>query len=886
MKLHKLVSIVMCFILMTGFFCSAYAADDAEVIRISGLDAFLEFAENCRLDSYSKDKHFLLTTDIDLTGTDFDGIPIFCGTFDGGYHTITGLNVDASGSDKGLFRQLSSTAVVKCLNVEGKVTPSGTRSNVGGIAGVNSGLIEDCSFKGDVIGADSVGGIAGVNTASGLIVGCKTSGSVSAAHFSGGVAGTNAGSIRNCSNQSNVNVTAQQNQIDISDINLGTLTNSESAAATTDIGGIAGYNSGVILLCKNRGDVGYKHMGYNVGGIAGRQAGYVADCENYGAVSGRKEVGGIAGQQEPYILLSYQTDTLQILRTQFSVLSEMISRLSANTNENTAAIKNLLYRLESYIADAEGAISYLETSLENPKFEDVEKYLDALNTISNSLEGISDTLRSLRDALDQTTTDFEKDMKEVSEQLALIEQTLNNAEDNLGGKVFDVSDLDTAEDLTSKTENCVNYGTVLGDLNAGGILGAIVFENDLDPEEDITVSGDMTLNAVGNIRSVVRNCCNHGTVTAKTQRIGGIVGWLSIGLVKDCINSASIENPSSEYVGGIVGDSNGYIRDCLVKATVSGEAFVGGIAGRGAVVSDCYAMVMLSGTENIGAILGGTVTPYSETENPISGNFYLHVGVDYGGIDGISYWGMAQGLSLDAFLENRSHPMFCEVTITFIANGQIIYQVTQNTGSAFSAIPDVPVMEGYSGFWTGISDVDMENILFDVTIEATYVAYSTVIQSEETDGNQKPILLLQGDFSMGATASVTAADGFSALQDHQTLIQAWNLSIAECKSLHTGRLLIPADTDMQNVILLVRDSTGNWTERTYRTDGSYIVFSLEQGNDGIALVQQPAKTIFTTEVLVAAGIGAVTVSLIFIICILVRRRNRNKREQAMIEVKN
>ncbi len=876
MKLCKMISVILCLTMLTGFVAVAHATDEPQIIQISSTEAFLEFAENCRLDSYSMDKHFLLTTDIDLTGTDFDGIPIFCGTFDGGYHTVTGLNIDSAGSDKGLFRHLAQSAVVKCLNVEGTVSPSGSRSNVGGIAGTNAGIIEDCSFNGKVLGADSVGAIAGVNKASGLITGCSASGTVSASHFSGGITGTNEGAVRNCTNRADVNVTAQQNQIDISDINLGNITNSESLTATTDIGGIAGYNHGTILDCENYGNIGYNHMGYNVGGIAGIQTGYIANCQNYGTVSGRKEVGGIVGQQEPYILVAYQTDTLQILKGQFAVLSELIDRASANANANTAEIRNLLYNLETSISKAQKAIDKLEKGLENPKLEDIDDYLDALETISNSLADISKTIRGLWDALDQTATDLEKDMQAISEQMAVIEETLNHAEDNLGGTVFDISDQDTETDLTSKVEQCTNYGAIVGDLNAGGIIGAIQFESDMDPEEDISISGDTTLNAVGNLRSVILNCHNKGTVTAKNQRIGGIVGWLSMGLTKDCTNTGKIDNPASDYVGGIAGDSAGYIRNCNVKAIVSGDAFVGGIAGRGAVLSDNYAMVNISGTENIGCILGGAVEPHNQADDPIGGNFYLQFASDYGGIDGISYQDQAQGLSLDDFLQQAAHPMFEQVTVTFIANGKVVLQVTQSTGSSFQAIPDVPVSNGYTGSWNAVSDIDLNYLLFDVNIEATYIAYSTVIQTDETDESGKPILLLQGDFSVGATASVTVFESFSALTEGQTLLQAWNLSATQCIHLHTGRLLIPADTDMENVILLVRDSNGNWTERSYHTDGSYIVFSLDQSNDGIALVKQPATSILTTEILIAAGIGALTVLLIVIVCLVVLRKKRKK----------
>ena len=877
-KLHKIISLVLCLLLLAGLAGIAYAQEDAEVVQISSLEAFLEFAENCRLDSYSTEKSFLLTVDIDLTGTDFDGIPIFCGTFDGGYHTISGLDIHSAGSAKGLFRHLEASATVKNLNVNGSVIPTGSRCQVGGIAGTNAGIIENCTFSGTVTGAEYAGGIAGLNEAGGLIAGCSAEGTVSAYHFSGGITGSNEGTVRDCTNYAGVNVTAQQNDIDISDINLGTLTNTESATATTDIGGIAGYSSGIIRGCVNRGSVGYKHMGYNVGGIAGLQAGYVADCENYGAISGRKEVGGIVGQQEPQVVLRYQTDTIQILQSQFAVLSDLIDRASANGSSNTSTIRNLIYKLENYVADAEAALDVLKAGLEKPRLEDLQTYADAIQTIRDSIAGIDTTVRALWAALNETMTDLDRDMKAITEQLAVIEGTLNNAEDNLGGQVFDISDQDTPEDLISKVENCRNYASILADLHAGGIVGAVVFENDLDPEEDISIVGDTTLNAVGSLRSVILNCQNYGSVTAKNQRIGGIAGWLSMGLIKNCVNTGAIDNETANYVGGIAGDASGYIRNCQVKSVIRGAACVGGIAGSGTIATECFAMVQLSGTERVGCIFGVSEEPYSDIQDPITDNYYLQFGKDYGAIDGISYSEKAQGLGMEEFFALTQNPLFDQVTLTFIADGEVVIQVTQNAGSSFDTVPDVPQKDGYAAYWEGLADADLECVLFDLNIQAQYVAYTSTIQSEQADAQGKPILLLQGDFSIGATAAVTQLQNFTALRQEQTLLQGWEIDVQQCIDLYGGRLLIPTDTDMTHVILMVRDCNGNWAERVFTTDGSYIVFSLARGDDSIALVQVPQDTVFTPEVLIAASAGAAAVLLIVVLCIAVRSRKRKTAE--------
>lgn len=874
--LVKALTLVLCLCLILCQIPNAFAADDT--VYISSLEAFLDFAESCRLDSYSMGKKFCLTTDIDLSSTDFDGIAVFCGTFDGSWHTISGLRIDSAGSVKGLFRYLQETAVVKNLAVKGDVVPTGSKSDVGGIAGSNAGTIVNCSFSGQVIGSDNVGGIVGNNLIGAVINGCTSMGTVSGKHFSGGIVGSNAGLVQNCTNRSNVNSTAQQNSIDISDVTMGSLLNTESAAAATDIGGIVGYSEGMILSCKNYGTIGYQHMGYNVGGIVGLQRGYVNACENYGSIFGRKEVGGIIGQQEPEIVLRYSTDTLQILEQQIGSLSGLIHIAADNAGNNTAAVKNIIRRMEKDMQALEKAVDILQTGAQTPKLEDLQTYLDALKTIRSSLSSLRTALGELWDAVDTTATDLERDMQAISDQVSVIESTLNHAEDNLGGNVTDISDADTDADLTSKVENCNNYGAVCGDLHVGGIVGIVAFENDLDPEEDIAVEGDATLNAAGNFRSVIRTCRNFSTVTAKTMRVGGIVGWLSMGLVHSCVNSGHLQNPSADHVGGIAGESAGFVRSCMVRSILSGDMYVGGICGSGSIASDCLAMVSITGTERTGAVMGFANQPYSEAQDPIIANYYLLYGKDPGAVDSVSYAGQAEGLPKEDFLLKAD--LFSKVTITFEANGEVVLQAELPTGSAFTQIPDVPHLPGTTGVWDGIDQIDFDCVLFDVTVHASYILNGSVLQSDYLDANSKPVLLLQGDFSNLATVHVTPMENCAVLQEGQTLIQAWNFTTEQCVSLQAGRLLIPEGADTENMILLVRDRLGKWSQRTYRISDSYIVFSLADGDDGVALVQVPSESILTTNMLIAAGVGGLAVLLLVALVIAIKRSWRKRKSAA------
>lgn len=121
----------------------------------------------------------VLTADIDLENEPWKRIypdsgyitEAYAGTFDGDGHTITGLYINETTADQGLFGAIglatadgeTVTAVIKNLKVEGQVDSSG--NYVGGIVGrVNAGSVINCSFDGSVTSSKknaSLGGIVG-----------------------------------------------------------------------------------------------------------------------------------------------------------------------------------------------------------------------------------------------------------------------------------------------------------------------------------------------------------------------------------------------------------------------------------------------------------------------------------------------------------------------------------------------------------------------------------------------------------------------------------------------------------------------------------------------------------------------------------------------------
>lgn len=843
----RIIGFLLCFCVLAGCVLPVYAAEEeaageAAVLVISDVADFLEFAENCRLDSYSYGLTVQLEADLDMTDAAFSGVPIFCGTFEGNGHTISGLNIGAQGSVQGLFRYLTETAIVRDLKVQGNLRPGGSRSDVGGIAGSNAGQILNCSFTGTIAGVERVGGLAGVNTVSGIIEGSKSGGVIAGSHFVGGIAGENNGVIRQSQNLAQINSSARQNEVELADITLDSLLNSESSNTVTDIGGIAGTSTGVIRECTNRGDVGYQHMGYNIGGIAGSQSGYIVDCVNYGRIMGRKEVGGIAGQMEPAALIDYDADALQLLQDQLSAMGQTVNRAVTHVQVGAQDMENRIYDLQDHMENAMDAVDTLVPDLEDPELPDMDTIQAAQNGISDSIAGMTSTLWGIGETTESSMGNLTNDLYRLKDQMDAMRATLGNISENLGGSLADVSDADTEEDLTGKLENCINYGGVLGDLNIGGITGAMALENDLDPEDDWQISGENSLNFESQLRAVVRNCENTATVTARKQNAGGIVGWQSLGLVRGSQNSGALDAADADYVGGISGRSTGYIRESSARCAISGSTYAGGIAGSATVVTDCLSMVTLNGIqEKQGAILGLTEEGTDGEEEPIRNNRYLPANSDPGGIDGISYQGLAEPVEKEAFLSMEALPeMFRKVTITFCHENGTEERVVLHLGEMLTTdkIPALPQQEGRTGVWQGLEDADLTEVYFDMTFEAVYIDEASVIQSAGTMESGKPIVLLEGSFSAGTEIRLSKPDISVGLVNGQKLLDYWSYSLSGAGTVTAVRMCLPEDADAEHLLLLAQDEDGLWVEAEFTVDGSYAVLRTDAQEMTIAIIQE------------------------------------------------
>ncbi len=209
-------------------------------------------------------------------------IGTFEGTFDGAGHTVSGIYINSSAQNSGLFGALFGT--VKNVGVINSYL-HGTSENVGGVVGyVYNGTVSNCYNTGTVSSELYSGGVVG-NAREATITNCYNSGTINGGGYVGGVVGT-AGSctIRNCYNTGAVSGTGERT------------------------GGVVGSNDGSSTMrnCYNTGLVSGTSK---VGGVAGYNTNTMYNCYNTGSVSGSTEVGGVAGYNTNMVSNCYWLDS-------------------------------------------------------------------------------------------------------------------------------------------------------------------------------------------------------------------------------------------------------------------------------------------------------------------------------------------------------------------------------------------------------------------------------------------------------------------------------------------------------------------------------------------------------------------------------------------------
>lgn len=842
------------------------AEDSLNVIEISRVNELIEFANKCKYDSYSKDKIVKLTADIDVSGSDFKGISYFAGTFDGGSHIISGFNVDYKGSDFGFFRYIAESGFITNLNISGSINVTGSQENIGGIAGVNKGVINESSFSGKVNASTATGAIAGYNHENAKIVSCTSDADILATNQTGGIAGVNDGLISSCTSKSRVNTQELDTTLDIGGVDVGTLNLTQNVIDRNDMGGIAGESTGIISDCVNYGKIGFAHTGYNVGGIAGKQSGKVITCSNEGEIYGRKDVGGIVGQAEPDIESEYLNDRVDDVQSSIDIINSTLNNMSSSMNNASSDVKSYT---ENIIDQYKELLDKLQDKL-NGNNDNDEKIEDFVDDISKDIENstVADDIHGVADTVDSEIRTIADSIERISAQIKNIGNTVTETMDVVTSDddyIEDISSADSAQNSDGVIAKSVNRGAVHGDINAGGIAGTMNVEYDVDPEYDLDITETTNVRLRSTVSDVVIYCINYGEVNSKKDCAGGIVGLQELGLVYGSEGYGTVKSETSNYAGGIAGNSASAITDSYSLCNVESEDYTGGICGKGYTMQNCISIPTILGDGEAKGSLAGII----ESDGEVSTNIFVND--IYGGIDDINYSGKADSASYEAVMAMENIPDgFHRVTLVFKADGNVIdtKNIAYNANLGVSELPSIPDKDGYYAQWP--ENIVSKPILQNTVVEAEYHVWIESVAGDIASQNDKPLFIAEGKFYDDNKITLSKCDTDNLSGDIE-YSYAWKMRGTDVKDKGTKTCHFYIKNTSGSSEVWYRDNADSgWVKADAKEHGSYMTAEIPYEADFAVIHKESSNMIYYI-----CG-GAAACIIVLAVIIIKKRKKRNK----------
>ena len=842
------------------------AEDSLNVIEISRVNELIEFANKCKYDSYSKDKIVKLTADIDVSGSDFKGISYFAGTFDGGSHIISGFNVDYKGSDFGFFRYIAESGFITNLNISGSINVTGSQENIGGIAGVNKGVINESSFSGKVNASTATGAIAGYNHENAKIVSCTSDADILATNQTGGIAGVNDGLISSCTSKSRVNTQELDTTLDIGGVDVGTLNLTQNVIDRNDMGGIAGESTGIISDCVNYGKIGFAHTGYNVGGIAGKQSGKVITCSNEGEIYGRKDVGGIVGQAEPDIESEYLNDRVDDVQSSIDIINSTLNNMSSSMNNASSDVKSYT---ENIIDQYKELLDKLQDKL-NGNNDNDEKIEDFVDDISKDIENstVADDIHGVADTVDSEIRTIADSIERISAQIKNIGNTVTETMDVVTSDddyIEDISSADSAQNSDGVIAKSVNRGAVHGDINAGGIAGTMNVEYDVDPEYDLDITETTNVRLRSTVSDVVIYCINYGEVNSKKDCAGGIVGLQELGLVYGSEGYGTVKSETGNYAGGIAGNSASAITDSYSLCNVESEDYTGGICGKGYTMQNCISIPAILGDGEAKGSLAGII----ESDGEVSTNIFVND--IYGGIDDINYSGKADSASYEAVMAMENIPDgFHRVTLVFKADGNVIdtKNIAYNANLGVSELPSIPDKDGYYAQWP--ENIVSKPILQNTVVEAEYHVWIESVAGDIASQNDKPLFIAEGKFYDDNKITLSKCDTDNLSGDIE-YSYAWKMRGTDVKDKGTKPCHFYIKNTSGSSEVWYRDNADSgWVKADAKEHGSYMTAEIPYEADFAVIHKESSNMIYYI-----CG-GAAACIIVLAVIIIKKRKKRNK----------
>lgn len=555
-----------------------------------------------------------------------------------------------------------------------------------------------------------------------------------------------------------------------------------------------------------------------------------------------------------------------------------LKNIADNIKETLDKINNGMNELKdagSALSDASSGLGdvtrYLSGNL-NFKLEAIgSEQIQARENLMSSVDSMIDEMDGLNNTIRANNNTLADDFQHISDTLFDITDIIIDAREKSNEKAdsdsddrfdYDISADDEAGEADGKVEGCTNYADIEGDVNVGGIAGAMAVEHDLDPEDDIDIEGKLSTDFDYSTKAVIRSCTNRGRVTGKKDGTGGIAGEVDLGCIIECYGYGEIKSTGGNYVGGIAGSCKTLIRDSYAKCVLSGTDYIGGVAGSIKDVKNCNTLIKITDSDEYAGTIAGEVTGTAES------NYF--VSDDLAGIDGVSYSGKAEPVSYDELILSEDIPEeFKDFKLTFIANGDtvLVYDFEYGDSMPEEALPVIPVRDGYQAHW---EDYDYSDLTFDGTINAVYDKYVTALESGQMRTDDRAMLLVEGRF--------TTEDAITVTKENNPDINGRNAS--ECFTVnipddgqqeHLVHYILPEKVKNADIMIL---QNGTWNKTGTDTDGRYMTFTVSGSEVTFAAV----KTASVLPTAIIAGIIFISV-----IILIMRCRKRRKKKKAIAE---
>ena len=502
-----------------------------------------------------------------------------------------------------------------------------------------------------------------------------------------------------------------------------------------------------------------------------------------------------------------------------------------------------------------------------------DDYKNATNALNAALQGMSDNMGALNTEMSDSSDIMIDNMGDVNDQFNVIMQLYTDAIDGVidgdyGENVEDTSMMVAATCVDATIADCENKGKTEGDINVSGIAGSMGIEYDFDLESDITKSDDSKLTSTYQSKCVLRNNRNNAHVIAQKSYVGGICGLQEIGTILLCENYGKVKSNSSDYVGGICGDSLSYIQKSVAKCFLQGKSYVGGIAGHGCNILNCYSMVQID--EDVADSFYGAIAGDVVSEGKVRYNYF--VGDSLAGIDRVSFSGQAEPISYDTFIGIDSVPKECTklYAVFYIDDIEVGRIETEYGGSIYKEQFPKDILTDDSDTYCYWNKGDITNMHFDEEVEGEYKRYKTSLAGDQLRLNEQSAILVDGRFTEDDKLSSTLWGNKDIPLDN--VLEHWELNYPSSVNMqHLIRYKEPENIDAEIEIYV--NNAGKWEKTDTDNFGSYKTFLVAGGHVEFAVVKlrtNNTKTIIITVISILAAA--------IIILVIIKKIKNNKRK--------